>query len=92
MLYFYTFFTLEVRAISMDYLLRCRGFQWDEGNTDKNWIKYKVSRAEAEQMFFNRPLVARAGEQRSEHGLRYYALGRQILVANFLSFLPSVRI
>jgi hypothetical protein len=60
----------------MDQLSQCRGFQWGEGNSEKNWITHKVSRGEAEHAFFNRPLVARAGERRSEQEPRYYALGQ----------------
>lgn len=57
-----------------DDLSKCRGFQWDEGNAEKNWVKHQVSRGETEQVFFNRPLVV-AGEQRTESTSRYYALG-----------------
>jgi uncharacterized DUF497 family protein len=60
----------------MDDLSKCRGFQWDDGNADKNWIKHKVSRTETEQVFFNRPLIVSEGEKRSEQGSRYYALGQ----------------
>jgi len=60
----------------MDQLSQCRGFQWDEGNSAKNWITHKVSRGEAEQTFFNRPLVVREGERRAEPEARYYALGQ----------------
>ena len=59
-----------------DDLSKCRGFQWDEGNTEKNWVKHHVSRGETEQVFFNRPLVVVAGEQRAESIPRYYALGQ----------------
>jgi uncharacterized DUF497 family protein len=59
-----------------DDLSKCRGFQWDEGNTEKNWVKHHVSRGETEQVFFNRPLVVVAGEQRTESTPRYYALGQ----------------
>ena len=58
-----------------DDLSRCRGFQWDEGNAEKNWGKHHVSRGETEQVLFNRPLVVVAGEQRSESTPRYYILG-----------------
>ncbi len=60
----------------MDQLSQCQGFQWDKGNSEKNWITHKVSRGEAEQVFFNRPLVVREGEKRSEQAPRYYALGQ----------------
>jgi hypothetical protein len=59
-----------------DDLSQCCGFQWDEGNAEKNWIKHKVSRGETEQVSFNRPLVVVEGEQRTESLPRYYALGQ----------------
>ena len=59
----------------IDDLAQCRGFQWDEGNAEKNWVQHQVSQGEAEQVFFNRPLVVVAGEQRTELTRRYYALG-----------------
>jgi uncharacterized DUF497 family protein len=59
-----------------DDLAKCRGFQWDEGNAEKNWVKHHVSRGETEQVFFNRPLVVVTGEQHTESTPRYYALGR----------------
>ena len=59
-----------------DDLAQCRGFQWDEGNTEKNWLQHQVSQGEAEQVFFNRPLVVVEGEQRAELRWRYYALGQ----------------
>ena len=58
-----------------DDLAQCRGFQWDEGNTEKNWVQHQVSQGEAEPVFFNRPLMVVAGEQRAEFTRRYYALG-----------------
>jgi len=27
-------------------------FQWDEGNSDKNWSKHSITQAECEQVFF----------------------------------------
>ncbi|MGB3212350.1 MAG: BrnT family toxin [Desulforhopalus sp.] len=57
-------------------LSQCEGFDWDEGNINKNWIKHKVSPAECEQMFFNRPLVIQDDQKHSEVEKRFYALGR----------------
>jgi uncharacterized DUF497 family protein len=34
-----------------------QGFQWDEGNGRKNVDKHGVSQSEAEQVFFNEPLL-----------------------------------
>lgn len=42
------------------------GFQWDAGNSAKNWRRHNVSQTEAEQLFLNRPVVvtdARAGPE-----------------------------
>lgn len=36
---------------------RITGFEWDEGNARKNADKHFVSQAEAEQLFFNEPLL-----------------------------------
>jgi len=38
-------------------LLQCTGFDWDQGNIEKNWLKHKVSPVECEQVFFNQPLI-----------------------------------
>ncbi len=37
---------------------QCDGFDWDEGNSTKNWIKHRVSMDECEQAFGNAPLLA----------------------------------
>jgi uncharacterized DUF497 family protein len=57
-------------------LSHCEGFEWDDGNIDKNWLKHKVSPAECEQVFFNRPLVIQEDIKHSEAEKRFYALGR----------------
>ncbi|GAB6163538.1 BrnT family toxin [Desulfothermus naphthae] len=56
-------------------LLECTGFEWDEGNKDKNWIKHKVSNSECEQIFFNQPLIINFDEKHSDTETRFYALG-----------------
>ena len=38
------------------------GFQWDEGNADKNWEKHRVARLECEQPFFNEPFLVNEDE------------------------------
>jgi hypothetical protein len=57
-------------------LSQCIGFNWDKGNTDKNWIKHKVSTVECEQVFFNRPLVVQDDIEHSKAEQRFYALGQ----------------
>jgi len=54
---------------------RFLGFQWDEGNRDKNWVTHKVSNSECEEVFFHEPLVAHDAKH-SDREERYYALGK----------------
>ncbi len=57
-------------------LAACTGFQWDAGNADKNWRAHRVSQAEAEQVFFNRPVVVAPDLGHSRREPRYAALGK----------------
>ncbi|KPA10635.1 protein containing DUF497 [Candidatus Magnetomorum sp. HK-1] len=57
-------------------LSKCKGFDWDEGNSRKNWIKHQVTPAQCEQIFFNQPLIVKNDEKHSKSETRYYALGR----------------
>ena len=52
------------------------GFDWDEGNSRKSSEKHEVSQSEAEQMFFNEPLLLPADVKHSQKELRYHALGK----------------
>ena len=60
----------------MDELLGCTGFQWDEANTDKSWLRHKVTWTECEEVFFNHPLLVLLDERHSGAEKRYYALGK----------------
>jgi uncharacterized protein len=60
---------------NIDVLKQCAGFEWDEHNAGKNWLRHNVSPAECEQIFFNRPLVAGRDVRHSEKEDRFYALG-----------------
>jgi uncharacterized DUF497 family protein len=55
---------------------RVDGFDWDTGNARKSTHKHGVSQAEAEQVFFNAPLLIVADEPHSQREERYHALGR----------------
>jgi len=57
-------------------LANCTGFDWDEGNFDKNWIQHQVSNSECEEVFFNRPLIVADDKKHSVAEKRYYVLGR----------------
>jgi uncharacterized DUF497 family protein len=50
-------------------------FDWDEGNACKN-DKHGVSMAEAEQVFFNQPLLVIDDIKHSEGEGRFHALGK----------------
>ena len=51
------------------------GFDWDEGNAQKN-DAHDVSMVEAEQVFFNEPLLLLEDTKHSESELRLHALGK----------------
>ena len=51
------------------------GFEWDDGNARKNQ-KHGVSTAEAEQVFFNAPLLVLADKKHSGTESRFHALGK----------------
>ena len=57
-------------------LSRIEGFQWDEGNGRKSIEKHDVSQGEAEQVFFNEPLLMVEDVSHSVEELRLHALGR----------------
>lgn len=52
------------------------GFDWDAGNARKSVDKHGVSQAEAEQIFFNDPLLLLIDERHGGREARYHALGR----------------
>jgi len=55
---------------------KCRSFQWDEGNIDKNLQTHNVSSSECEQTFLNVPVIAYEDIKHSQKEARYYALGK----------------
>lgn len=73
--------------IYINILNQCEGFEWDDGNINKNWLKHEVSPAECEKIFFNRPLVIQDDTKHSEAEKRFYALGRTDAKRNlFIAF------
>jgi uncharacterized DUF497 family protein len=52
------------------------GFDWTGGNAEKNWGGPQVSPLEAEQVFFNSPLLAGEDDTHSQHEKRFFALGQ----------------
>jgi uncharacterized DUF497 family protein len=57
---------------------KCTGFDGDESNIHKNWERHQVTPEEAEDVFFNEPLVVRGDVRPSRGEKRYYALGQTI--------------
>ena len=55
-------------------LLQVTGFDWDDGNARKN-DKHGVSMAEAEQVFFNAPLLLLEDAVHSQQEPRIHVLG-----------------
>ena len=52
----------------------CDGFDWDRGNSEKNWLSHKVMRNECEDVFFN-PRLVLDDIKHSKHETRYQILG-----------------
>lgn len=62
--------------MSKNVVADCKGFQWDEGNLDKNWYLHQVTNGECEEVFFNLPLILASDTKHSQQEQRFYALGR----------------
>ena len=61
----------------MDKILHnCEGFQWDKGNSDKNWLRHQVTKNECEQVFFNKPTIVADDKKHSQIENRWYLLGQ----------------
>ena len=57
-------------------LENCDGFEWDDGNSNKNWHLHRVSDSECEEIFFNLPLIIALAKKGSSNESRFFALGR----------------
>jgi uncharacterized DUF497 family protein len=55
---------------------RVVGFDWDAGNARKSADKHSVTQSEAEQAFFNQPLLILEDDRHSFAEARFHALGR----------------
>ena len=59
----------------MDELDDLQGFQWDQGNAEKNWVAHGVTQAECERVLLGAPLIVNPDVLHSRQETRYYALG-----------------
>jgi len=60
----------------MSLMTDIEGFDWDAGNDRKNADKHDVNRSEAEQVFFNDPLLLATDDRHIGSEARYYTLGQ----------------
>ena len=51
------------------------GFDWDDGNRDKNDLKHGVLNGECEDVFFNQPLIIVSDTKLSKKEKRHSAFG-----------------
>ena len=58
-----------------DKIISCTGFEWDDGNFEKNLLSHGVSALECEDVFFNHPLAVQMDDKHSKKEKRYYCLG-----------------
>jgi uncharacterized DUF497 family protein len=58
-------------------LERITGFDWDDGNARKN-EKHSVAQAEAEEVFFNQPLLMLEDLRHRDQEARFHALGKTL--------------
>jgi len=52
------------------------GFQWDEGNINKNLDKHHIENWECEQIYFNEPLIILDDLKHSYVEIRWAAFGK----------------
>lgn len=57
-------------------LEKFEGFEWDFGNSNKNWDLHRVTDGECEDIFFNRPIIVTFDKRLKRNEPRYIALGR----------------
>ena len=57
-------------------LASLEGFDWDDANRSKNYLKHEVQPGEAEETFFNQPLLIQMDSVHSSAEERYKLLGR----------------
>jgi uncharacterized DUF497 family protein len=72
------------------------GFEWDSGNIDKIWQKHQVEPHEAEEVFFNKPLLLLPDEGHSATEQRFSAIGKtdesRLLFITWTSRAPLIRV
>ena len=62
--------------VDIESLPEFEGFDWDQSNIEKNWRAHAVTPQEAEQVFFNAPLIVADDEKHSRTEKRFFVLGQ----------------
>ncbi|MEA3464140.1 MAG: BrnT family toxin [Patescibacteria group bacterium] len=77
-------------------LSQIQGFDWDDGNAEKNWAKHKVTPEECEKIFKNKPLNIFYDQQHSQKENRFVAFGtinnKKLLTVAFIIRNNKIRI
>ena len=53
----------------------CHGFDWDDGNSNKNWHLHRVTDRESEEVFANQPIIIVRDAVHSTTEVRFAARG-----------------
>lgn len=53
----------------------CEGFEWDDGNSNKNWHRHRVTDKESEEVFSNVPIGVARDKLHSMTETRYSVRG-----------------
>jgi uncharacterized protein len=61
----------------------CEGFEWEEGNSNKNWYLHAVTDGECEDVFFNVPLIIISDKTNPEMNKDFTLLDEPIQTAGF---------
>ncbi|WP_373065339.1 BrnT family toxin [Gemmatimonas sp.] len=75
---------------------RLAGFDWNRGDDQKSWARHGVTQAEAEDVYFNRPVLIADDANHSERERRHALLGRtnaeRLLTVVFMLHRDHVRV
>ncbi|MEK7501232.1 MAG: BrnT family toxin [Patescibacteria group bacterium] len=76
--------------------LNLEGFEWDEGNIDKNWLKHQVARDESMEVFFDDDKIIIDDIHHSKQEPRYIIIGKtkrgRILYVSFTIRHNNIRV
>jgi uncharacterized DUF497 family protein len=83
--------TMDVYTENIQFMIDLRkviGFDWDEGNARKSQDKHAVTQAEAEQVFFNEPLLLLQDEEHGKKEVGYMRMEIPTMDENYTLLLP----